>query len=604
MVSKSNNSGCGCFLMLLLLGGGGYWGYSYFADPSEQNEVAPVQQELSDKAADSAATGAEQQSGTTVASSSVAAPAKSEAAASTEVETPSPIAVTTPAEEPTESEDSASTEEETSSSIAVTTPTVEPAKSEDSDSTEAETPSPVAETTTPAEAQEPAPASDVDYAPESLTDKRLLCSYEGAEISSWSDEVGGDFSPYVPIVDNGRGFFGTECGDIPMLRRLTVFTASSPGVAPMLRKYRRTGKNTAEVTIYALMIPDATAALAISNVASSIDHLTDQQIADKIGQYFLDSTDTLKLTFTGENTAIAENVYCSGIVENRIRGISVRLETGHADAVEPDAVPENSGADYGSTGERVVIEDRSSLDPLIARMRALRCRHATSALYQRRLLTLLPLIRNGADVDITLPETKGNTALHYACGIGSLSITKWLLEHGANPNAVTDKGATPIMCVGSDNRAAIIQALQNYGATNTGGNHGGGQSSRSTNADEDYNAGLEWQFGRNGRSQNYVRAAECYMRAANAGHAAAQNNIGHFYHQGWGVSKDLGKAAYWYRLAALQGLPLAQSNYGTCLEFGWGVRANRSEAIEWYRKAARQGNRSGQRHLRRLGVSW
>lgn len=109
-------------------------------------------------------------------------------------------------------------------------------------------------------------------------------------------------------------------------------------------------------------------------------------------------------------------------------------------------------------------EDRSSLDPLIARMAALRCKHADSALYQKRLLTLLPMIRNGADVDITLPETKGNTPLHYSCAIGSLSITKWLLEHGANPNAVTDKGTSPLQCVGSDNRKAITKALRAYGA--------------------------------------------------------------------------------------------------------------------------------------------
>ena len=108
--------------------------------------------------------------------------------------------------------------------------------------------------------------------------------------------------------------------------------------------------------------------------------------------------------------------------------------------------------------------DRSSLDPLIARMAALKCKQASSALYQERLLTLLPMIRNGADVDLTLPETKGNTALHYSCAIGSLSITRWLLEHGANANAVTDKGATPLQCVGSDNRAAIIQALKAHGA--------------------------------------------------------------------------------------------------------------------------------------------
>lgn len=108
--------------------------------------------------------------------------------------------------------------------------------------------------------------------------------------------------------------------------------------------------------------------------------------------------------------------------------------------------------------------DRSSLDPLINRMAALRCRYETSALYQRRLLTLLPMIRNGAHVDITLPETKGNTALHYSCAIGSLSITRWLLEHGANPNAVTHKGATPLMCVGADNGPAIRRLLRQYGA--------------------------------------------------------------------------------------------------------------------------------------------
>lgn len=117
-----------------------------------------------------------------------------------------------------------------------------------------------------------------------------------------------------------------------------------------------------------------------------------------------------------------------------------------------------------SNKSAAATEDRSSLDPLIQRMRDLRCRQSDSALYQKRLLTLLPMIRNGADVNLTLPETKGNTALHYSCAIGSLSITKWLLAHGANPNAVTDKGKTPMQCVGSDNRKAIIKELKAYGA--------------------------------------------------------------------------------------------------------------------------------------------
>lgn len=149
----------------------------------------------------------------------------------------------------------------------------------------------------------------------------------------------------------------------------------------------------------------------------------------------------------------ATPIQCVGY-DNRNAIIQLLLEYGAYDSRQ--SVPVS--AQYGGAGSR------SSLDPLIARMAALRCKHADSALYQKRLLTLLPLIRNGADVNITLPETKGNTALHYSCAIGSLSITKWLLEHGANPNAVTDKGATPLQCVGADNRAAIIQALRSYGA--------------------------------------------------------------------------------------------------------------------------------------------
>ncbi len=120
-----------------------------------------------------------------------------------------------------------------------------------------------------------------------------------------------------------------------------------------------------------------------------------------------------------------------------------------------------------SSSSTFATEDRSDLQPMIDRMAALCCREATSALYQKRLLTLLPLIRDGADIDITLPETKGNTALHYACGIGSLSITRWLVEHGANVNALTNKGVTPLDCVGADNARQISALLISNGAIKT-----------------------------------------------------------------------------------------------------------------------------------------
>ena len=90
---------------------------------------------------------------------------------------------------------------------------------------------------------------------------------------------------------------------------------------------------------------------------------------------------------------------------------------------------------------------------------------STWKLYQTRLRTLLPLIQEGASVDVTLPETKGNTALHYACGIGMIDLVNWLVKHGANVNKLTDKGKSPLDCVGGGyNAAAIRQLLIQHGA--------------------------------------------------------------------------------------------------------------------------------------------
>ena len=89
---------------------------------------------------------------------------------------------------------------------------------------------------------------------------------------------------------------------------------------------------------------------------------------------------------------------------------------------------------------------------------------ATAQLYQKRLLTLLPMIRDGADVDVSPVEMKGNTALHYACGMGNLELVQWLVEHGADVNKRTNKGASPLNCVGGANGAQIRSFLIQHGA--------------------------------------------------------------------------------------------------------------------------------------------
>ena len=248
--------------------------------------------------------------------------------------------------------------------------------------------------------------------------------------------------------------------------------------------------------------------------------------------------------------------------------------------------------------------ERTSLDSMIANMQALRCRKSDSEIYQKRLLTLLPMIRNGAYVNLTLPETKGNTALHYSCAIGSWSITQWLVEHGANVNAATNAGKTPLDCVGSDNGKRIRELLISRGARRS--TESSQTSSYTTNyggdADSLNSLGLAYQYGKNGKPKNYNEAARCYRLATEQGHAGAQNNLGFCYHNGWGVPKDMGQAAMWYRRSAEQGNAWGQSNYGTCLEYGWGVSKNLSAAIDMYRRAAAQGHASAKKHLKRHGI--
>ena len=69
-------------------------------------------------------------------------------------------------------------------------------------------------------------------------------------------------------------------------------------------------------------------------------------------------------------------------------------------------------------------------------------------------------------------------------------------------------------------------------------------------------AGLMYSDG-NGVPQNYEKAAFWYRKAAEQGHADAQNNLAARYATGTGVAKDLAEALKWYRAAAAQGHPTA-----------------------------------------------
>jgi formylglycine-generating enzyme required for sulfatase activity/TPR repeat protein len=94
-------------------------------------------------------------------------------------------------------------------------------------------------------------------------------------------------------------------------------------------------------------------------------------------------------------------------------------------------------------------------------------------------------------------------------------------------------------------------------------------------------------------------------RAAEMGHAFAQNRYGLMLMRGEYVQRDYAQAAQWFRRAAEQGYAKAQNNYGEILDLegsrgrieDFGVRQNVREAALWFRRAAEQGDADGQNNF-------
>jgi len=88
---------------------------------------------------------------------------------------------------------------------------------------------------------------------------------------------------------------------------------------------------------------------------------------------------------------------------------------------------------------------------------------------------------------------------------------------------------------------------------------------------------------------HYATAIRAWSPLAESGLAEAQNNLGHMYEEGLGVSQNYQTSMAWYRRAAEQGLPEAQHNVGLLYYNGYGVQANPREAVRWFRQSANQG---------------
>ena len=123
------------------------------------------------------------------------------------------------------------------------------------------------------------------------------------------------------------------------------------------------------------------------------------------------------------------------------------------------------------------------------------------------------------------------------------------------------------------------------------------KKSRYFSVNELYEKGLEYYWGKKGKSLDYYESNKWFQKAADQGLAMAQYALGNMARKGKGVKKSDKQAVYWYQKAADQGNAMAQYNLGLMHMYGKGVQKSDNQAVYWYQKAADQGDAMAQYNL-------
>ncbi len=104
----------------------------------------------------------------------------------------------------------------------------------------------------------------------------------------------------------------------------------------------------------------------------------------------------------------------------------------------------------------------------------------------------------------------------------------------------------------------------------------------------DYQQGLSYYKG-TGVERNFGKAAQFFLKAAEAGHIGAQYNLGIMNFIGQTGGQDFANAAKWFEKAAGNGHAQAQYNLGLLYYEGKGVAQDTTAALDWIERAASQG---------------
>lgn len=116
--------------------------------------------------------------------------------------------------------------------------------------------------------------------------------------------------------------------------------------------------------------------------------------------------------------------------------------------------------------------------------------------------------------------------------------------------------------------------------------------------EDQFNLGEKYYYKNN--DDDYKKAVEWYVKAANQGFSEAQCALGYMYSQGKGVEQNSKRAAELYSKAANQGLAKAQYNLATLYLDGRGVPKDTKKAKELYTLAANNGDSDAQKYLEDL----
>ena len=110
-------------------------------------------------------------------------------------------------------------------------------------------------------------------------------------------------------------------------------------------------------------------------------------------------------------------------------------------------------------------------------------------------------------------------------------------------------------------------------------------------------------YGMGGYKQDYAKALETYMTAAEQGDADAQAQIGRIYMDGLGVEQNAEKAMDWNMRAAEQGNAQGQEQIGKMYYLGIGMTKSTEEASRWFERARDAGSQWAAAMLEQPDVS-